>query len=130
MLINAVDLANQAIILISMQVELTAKLPVKIKKRGKFYVSSCPLLEVYSQGETKARALENIKEALQLFLMSCFERGTLGTVFRERGFKPSTRIVHHTSTPSKYQSVTVPLPLQAPLHVPLKPTSDPLEWPV
>jgi len=114
-----------------MRVTFTMELPVVVKKKGKHYVASCPLLEVYSQGETKNKATENIKEALQLFLMSCFERGTLGAVLRERGFKPEMRILRHTPTPSRhYTNVTIPLPFHAPLHAPPKSTSDSPEWPV
>ncbi len=61
-------------------------LPIKITKKKKYYVSCCPVLDVWSQGETKTEAAENLRDALQLFLIDCFERGTLDKVLKESGF--------------------------------------------
>jgi predicted RNase H-like HicB family nuclease len=36
-------------------------------KEGKFYVAKCLEVEVASQGKTKKDALENLKEALELY---------------------------------------------------------------
>lgn len=63
-----------------------ASLPIKIKKKKQYYVSCCPVLDVWSQGETRTKAAENLQEALQLFLIDCFERGTLDKVLKESGF--------------------------------------------
>ena len=63
-------------------VQFKLQLPVKIKKRAKWFVASCTILDVHSQGETQAKAKKNLVEALSLFLISCFERGTLGTVLK------------------------------------------------
>ncbi|MBF0103493.1 MAG: hypothetical protein HQK77_21540 [Desulfobacterales bacterium] len=61
-------------------------LPIKIKKRKKWFVSSCPILDVCSQGETEDHAKKNLIEALSLFLTSCYERNTLEAVLKECGF--------------------------------------------
>lgn len=58
------------------RVDFKASLPFKIKKKAKYYVSYCPILDVWTQGEPSKKALENLAEALRLFLMSCYERGT------------------------------------------------------
>lgn len=50
------------------------------------FVSHCPALDVYSQGDTEKDARTNLVEALQLFVESCYERGTLDAVMKERGF--------------------------------------------
>lgn len=52
---------------------------------GAYYISVCPPLDVYSQGETENIALANLAEALRLFIESCFERGTLEEVLDGRG---------------------------------------------
>ncbi len=65
------------------------KLPIQIKEDEVGYVSSCPALDVWSQGNTKKEAEKNIKEAVSLFIISCFERGTLDQVLKECGFNPS-----------------------------------------
>ena len=61
-------------------------LPFKTLKRRKWILASCEILDVHSQGKTEQEALDNLKEAVQLFLMSCFERGTLENVLKESGF--------------------------------------------
>lgn len=95
-----------------MQVTLNFKLPAQVKKKGKYYVSCCPVLDVYSQGETKELALENLAEALRLFLISCFERGVLDEVLRDCGFQPIEvkGPVKVRPFPKKYESVNVSLP--------------------
>jgi len=69
------------------RIKIDFKLPVSIKKDGDWYISSCPPLDVFSQGETEAKAKKNIIEALCLFLTSCFERGVLNQVLHQCGFK-------------------------------------------
>ena len=71
-------------------VEFTFKLPIKLVKKRSHYVASCPILDVVSQGETEAKAKKNLKEALSLFFVSCFERGTLDAVLKQCGFKAMT----------------------------------------
>lgn len=68
-------------------VQFNVKLPFKITKRSKWVLASCPVLDVHSQGETEKQAKENLIEALSLFIISCFERGTLEAVFKECGFE-------------------------------------------
>jgi predicted RNase H-like HicB family nuclease len=61
-------------------------LPIRIKKEGKYFISHCPPLDVYSQGESRAIAKKNIEEAVRLFVIDCYERGTLEDVLKESGF--------------------------------------------
>jgi len=68
-------------------IQFSANLPLKIKKKKTWFVASCPVLDVHSQGETEEMARENLKEALSLFFQSCFERGVLDEVLKECGFK-------------------------------------------
>ncbi|MCI0403139.1 MAG: type II toxin-antitoxin system HicB family antitoxin [Acidobacteria bacterium] len=90
-------------------VNLEAKLPVEVKRAGKWYIAACPLLDVCSQGATRKKALENLEEALYLFFRSCFERGTLTRVLKESGFVP-------TKTPGRTprNTIRVPIPFQVP----------------
>ena len=39
-----------------------------ISKEGKWYVANCPELEIASQGESVESALENLREAIELYL--------------------------------------------------------------
>lgn len=69
-----------------LSVNFMVSLPIAIKKEGKYFISYCPPLDVWSQGETQTIAEDNLKEALQLFLIDCFERGTLDKVLKDCGF--------------------------------------------
>ncbi len=89
--------------------DITMKLPVKVKKSGDWFIASCPILDVSTQGKTKDKALSNLTEALTMFLVSCFERGTLDAVLKECGFKPLERGAR-ASRP-KWDMVDIPIPL-------------------
>ena len=62
-------------------------LPVKIEKKDKRFIASCPALDIFTQGETKEDAKNNLNEALNLFFISCSERGVLEEALKERGIK-------------------------------------------
>jgi predicted RNase H-like HicB family nuclease len=65
-----------------MQIGIEFRLPVRIRKKGKWYVSSWPSLDVHSQGHTKEEARRNVVDALVFFLESCVHRQTLADVLR------------------------------------------------
>jgi predicted RNase H-like HicB family nuclease len=94
-------------------IQFEMKLPITIKKKGKWYISSCPVLDVVTQGETEKKARSNIVEALTLFIASCYERGTLEEVLRECGFKailPGRRRRKPFPLYDEEDMVTVPIP--------------------
>lgn len=41
-------------------VRFTAQLPIKIVKKRKWYIASCPVLDVFSQGETGKIVRKNL----------------------------------------------------------------------
>jgi predicted RNase H-like HicB family nuclease len=84
-------------------------LPVRIKKEGKYFVSCCPPLDLFSQGESKTKAKENIKEAVRLFILDCYERGTLNKVLKESGFVPLNKPIPKSSK-GKREEIAVFLP--------------------
>ena len=71
-------------------IEFRVKLPFEVFMEGGYYISSCPPLAVLSQGDTEQEAIENLEEALELFLEGCYENGTLEAVLKENGFKKVT----------------------------------------
>jgi predicted RNase H-like HicB family nuclease len=94
-----------------MQIGIEFRLPAKIRRKGKWYVSSCSSLDVHSQGHTREEARRNLIDALVFFLESCFERGTLEEVFRAGGLAPlTTRPAARTRLVRDGESVTVSLP--------------------
>lgn len=91
------------------RVEFMLKLPIKLVNKKKYCVASCPVLDVFTQGENKKRAKENLAEALSLFLITCFEEGTLDAVLRSCGFRPAKRRLKTTSQPRDYLNIPIPL---------------------
>ena len=68
-----------------MGIAMEFRVPARIRRKGKWFVSSCPLLDVHSQGHTRGEAERNLVDALTSFLIICYERGTLDEVLREAG---------------------------------------------
>jgi len=95
-------------------IKFEIRLPAKLEKKGKWYISSCPALDVFSQGKSKKEAMANLEEALSLFVHSCFERGVLGEVLRDGGFESAQKMPRVVGNNNKY--VTVPLSLLAMQH--------------
>mgnify|MGYP001559486586 CR=1 FL=1 len=93
-----------------MTVKFHVDVPVCVKQEGRWYLAACLPLDIYSQGTTEDEAVKNLTEALQLFVESCFERGTLEQALKELGFKTSRR----SGAPHDGDRVlSVPLPLLA-----------------
>jgi predicted RNase H-like HicB family nuclease len=94
-----------------MGISIEFELPAKIRKKGKWFISSCPLLDVFSQGHTRDEAQRNLIDALASFLMSCYERGTLDAVLRESGIVPANGSKPRKSVGRRpTMAVRVPLP--------------------
>ena len=95
------------------QIGVEFHLPAKIRKKGKWYVSSCPSLDVHSQGHSREEARQNLIDALVFFFESCFERGTLEAVLRDAGFVPAAAPADTKGRVAKPEEcVTVPLPFR------------------
>ncbi|MCI0513543.1 type II toxin-antitoxin system HicB family antitoxin [candidate division KSB1 bacterium] len=97
----------------STRIMVTAKLPFNIDKDGNYFVSYCPPLDVYSQGQTEQEAEKNLKEALSLFFITCFEMGTFDKVMKECGFKVSKNAFDTTQIAEKNiltKYIDVPIP--------------------
>ena len=92
-------------------------LPFTIKKKAEYFVSCCPVLDVWSQGETKEKAIDNLREALQLFLLDCFERGTLDKVLKECGFAASRKPISKKQKTAFGHEIDVPLPFVIDSHL-------------
>ena len=85
-----------------------AHLPVKIKKKGKWFIACCEVLDVITQGESKKKAKENLEEAVGEFIATCYEMSTLDEVLKECGFTLNKPL--KIPKPSKDEfSVKVPL---------------------
>jgi predicted RNase H-like HicB family nuclease len=50
------------------------------------FVGFCPRFKVYSQGESRAEALDAVQGAVVLRLATAFDHGRLGSILRQAGF--------------------------------------------
>ena len=96
------------------------KLEAQIKKeKPRMYVSHCPALDLYSQGETIKETKENMSEAVSLFIASCYSRGVLNEVLKDCGFidpSDSKRRIRRKKAISGFASArTVKIPARVPL---------------
>jgi len=83
---------------------ININLPFVMKKKANVWVSSCPALDVVSQGKSEIEAKKNLEEALKLFLEVCLERGTL----EECGFSLIAKKIR--SKKASGDVISVPLP--------------------
>lgn len=92
-------------------ITMFAKLRAETEHKAKWVVASCPDLDVHSQGTTEEEAKKNLAEAISLFFISCFERGTLEAVLKECGFRP--HLLHEPMQQQKDEPnmIDVPIPL-------------------
>jgi predicted RNase H-like HicB family nuclease len=51
------------------------------------WVTGCPKLDIYSQGRTEEEAKSSLKEAIELWVEDCLERGVLNAALLEVGFE-------------------------------------------
>ncbi len=94
-------------------VTIEVKLPITIKKKAKVFISCCPPLDITTQGNTENEAKRNLAEAIKLFLITCFEKGTLDAVLKSCGF---TSIDKSVKLPKDHRFITVPLPFMVKSH--------------
>jgi predicted RNase H-like HicB family nuclease len=92
------------------RVEFYANMPVKVTKKDRWFVACCPILDVYSQGESEEKAKKNLGETLTSFFLSCFERGTLDDVLKKCGFKPQISSPPYPLKKPPRNFITVPIP--------------------
>jgi predicted RNA binding protein YcfA (HicA-like mRNA interferase family)/predicted RNase H-like HicB family nuclease len=69
-----------------MQIEMSFRLPYVLQPEESWIVASCLVLDVHSQGTTEPEAVANLREAIQVFLETCIEMGTLVQVLKDSGF--------------------------------------------
>ncbi len=67
--------------------KMVVRVFAQIKLEGGYYISNCPQFDVWSQGRTREEAKNNLIEAVSLFLVSCYERGTLDEALLDCGYR-------------------------------------------
>jgi predicted RNase H-like HicB family nuclease len=90
-------------------VTFTVSFPIEVKKEVRYYLASCPTLDVWACGKTQQRAVEGLKETLQLFLAYCFDHGTLEMVLKDCGFTSLKKPLGQDSA-RRLNEIDIPLP--------------------
>jgi len=60
---------------------------VVVTKEGNQYSSWCPKLDIASCGDDPEEAVENLRDALELYLNTLEEEGERERIFKERGVR-------------------------------------------
>ena len=94
----------------TVKIQFTIEVPIKTQKRAKWTIASCSVLDIHSQGATAAQARSNLGEAISLFLVSCFERGTLDDVLKTCGFRAEHQSVKVSHKQKTVETLNVPIP--------------------
>lgn len=90
-------------------VTFTVSFPIEVKKEVRYYLASCPTLDVWTCGKTQQSAIESLKDTLQLFLTHCFDHGTLESVLKGCGFTSLKKSLCQDAE-SQLNKMDVPLP--------------------
>jgi len=92
------------------------KVGITISREGKWFISRCPALDIVSQGATVEETKEMINDAIELFISSCIERGTLREVLKDCGWKMVEQSFVKKQAPSQKINdyVTIPFPMILP----------------
>ena len=67
-------------------VELRVKLQACTRQKGAVLLAWCPPLDVMTQAETEQRAIDSLREAVELWFESCISRNVLDDALIEAGF--------------------------------------------
>lgn len=89
---------------------MSFELPFTVEKdEFGYWISECPPLRVLSQGDTRDEAVENLKEAVSLFLVNSYDRGVLNDVLRECGITTQQVLLNNNEKESQHFEVNIPL---------------------
>lgn len=94
-------------------VNFALHLRVLFKEEDGWVIACFPDIDVASQGRTREEAARNLVEAAQLFVESCYERGTLDETLKACGFVAHEPTDHRASGA---EHLTVPFELLASGH--------------
>lgn len=98
------------------QVSITWRLPYRFEQEGDWILAYCPVLDLYAQGRSNDKALENLNTTIQLFLESCYERNTLDEALKECGFRLAKHTKKTVVEENDQKYIDVLLPFNIPHH--------------
>lgn len=94
-------------------IQFTVRLPVRYSHEGGAVIAHSPGIDVASHGPSKQAAHAALVEAMQLWFISCFERGQLDAALKECGFASIPAAVD-----ASVDMIDVPVPFATLQNVP------------
>ncbi len=82
----------------------SVKLQAWFRRDERQWLVWCPAIDVMTQAGTKKRALESLREAVELWFESCIDRGVLDAALKEVGF---TKVPSSEETPEGVDVVRI-----------------------
>jgi len=89
------------------EAQFVVKMPIEINKEDDVFVSICHPFNICSQGDNETEAVENLKEAIELFITTCFEMGTFEQVMKECGFQVQKRVKKNKKVKQPFVDVPI-----------------------
>ena len=89
-----------------MKIEFTTQ----VFKEGRMFVAHSPELDVSSCATTERKAIENLQQAVSLFLDEAERKGSLTQILKEAGFSRHRQTLVGPK-PIHTERITMPLPL-------------------
>jgi predicted RNase H-like HicB family nuclease len=89
-------------------INIAVKVNVKVRhdEEAGVFVSHCPVLNIFSQGETEDEAKQAIEEAVKLHLIVAFRFDRLHQLLLRSGFTMGTGVPDLESFPGEYVALT------------------------
>ena len=101
-------------------VSYNVRLHAWFRKDGREWIVWCPAVDVMTQSRTRKRALESLREAVELWFESCIQRGVLAAALKEVGFN---KVPSDEETPEGVDVVDV---VRQPAHLQI--TKEPISF--
>ncbi|MCY3755361.1 MAG: type II toxin-antitoxin system HicB family antitoxin [Alphaproteobacteria bacterium] len=95
------------------RISFSVGVPVDVFQEDGTYIAVCKPLDLASQGDTPEEARANCREALMLFITSCYARGTLDQVLLEAGFMPESETEDSSVGAEAGEMIDIPISLVA-----------------
>lgn len=95
------------------RISFSVGVPVDVFQEDDTYVAVCRPLDLASQGDTPEEARANCREALMLFITSCYVRGTFDQVLLEAGFMPDLEADSPSIAAEARDMINIPISLVA-----------------
>lgn len=70
------------------------------------YVMYCPTLDIYTAAPTRSECKATMRSAAILFIRTCYNRGMLDQVLRQRGLQRSASSAPHSPLKGDYIAIT------------------------